>query len=251
MSSPEAPPQQNRSSTLWWGMSAIFVAGLIIALLIILIFGRGGGASATPPPTEAPAPTTSTDPTASPGSPDECQLTPGEQVPPTTTPEVRWEVTDYQVLAPYSEASGPAHVSDAGVPGCFSQDPLGALLAASHLLVALSSPDEATRLAAIEERLLEGPGKDEALAMAPDDPADAGVDVPVVQLVGFRFLQYTQDEVYITMARSISGQDGIVKSTMHLRWEDGDWYFDGTDPSVAEAGTTSELQSEFTPWGSA
>ena len=209
------------------GRRGLVVAGvflvvvLAVGLLLALVPSRdpepvAGGDTTTPP-------TTSSAPAQSPAA-AECVLPPGDQTVPVVPPaDAQWELVGRVVAPTAPDVYGPA-VTDP-VRSCFARNPTGALYAAVHALATTTLPD-APRLLA-EDLGAEGPGRDAALSQLPTD----GSTVPAsdaaaqVQLAGFQFLSYTDDETVIDLALLgvADGQTVTAHTAFTLRWERDDW----------------------------
>lgn len=209
------------------GRRGLVVAGmflvvvLVVGLLLAVVPSRDPEpveGDATPPPS-----TTSSASTQAPAA-AECALPAGDQTVPVTPPaDTQWELVGRVVAPTAPEVYGPAVTDPAR--SCFARNPTGALYAAVNALATTTLPD-APRLLA-EELGAEGPGREAALEQLPADgsPVPADDTAAQVQLAGFQFLSYTEDETVIDLAvLGVSdGQTVTAHTAFTLRWERGDW----------------------------
>ncbi|WP_380169635.1 hypothetical protein [Jannaschia sp. R86511] len=236
------------------GRRGLVVAGvfllvvLAIGLLLAIVPSRdpepGAGGNTT-----TTSPSTSSTPAQAPAA-AECALPAGDQTVPVVPPtDTQWELVG-RVVAPTSpDVYGPA-VTDP-VRSCFARNPIGALYAAVNALATTTLPD-APRLLA-EELGADGPGRDAALAQLPADgsPVPADDTAAQVQLAGFQFLSFTEDETVIDLAiLGVSdGQTGYVHSAFTLRWEDSDWRIVHTPEGAPFSGVqTLPSLAGYVPW---
>lgn len=199
---------------------------------------------------ESASPTTAAAPSQAPVAAEACELPAGDQTVPVVPPaDTQWELVGRVVAPTAPEVYGPA-VPDP-VRSCFARNPTGALYAAVNALATTTLPD-APRLLA-EDLGAEGPGRDAALSQLPADGSVVPADdtAAQVQLAGFQFLSYTEDETVIDLAiRGVSNnQTGFVHSVFTLRWEEGDWRVVHTPEGAPFAGVqTLPSLAGYVPW---
>ena len=221
----------------------VLAVGLLLAVLPLRDPEPGAGGETTTPPTTSSAPAQA--PVAA-----ECSLPVGDQTVPVVPPaDTQWELVGRVVAPTAPEVYGPA-VTDP-VRSCFARNPTGALYAAVNALATTTLPD-APRLLA-EELGAEGPGREAALEQLPADgsPVPADDTAAQVQLAGFQFLSYTEDETVIDLAiLGVSdGQTGYVHSAFTLRWEDNDWRIVHTPEGAPFSGVqTLPSLAGYVPW---
>lgn len=203
------------------------IAGVFLVLVVAAGMVLVLGPSRDPQPVLGGAPTspaTSSTPAAPVVEAGGCNLSAGDQTVPVVAPaDTEWELVG-RVAAPTApDVYGPAVTSP--VRSCFARNPTGALYAAVNALATTTLPD-APRLLA-EDLGAEGPGRDAALAQLPTDGSTVPADdtEAQVQVSGFQFLSYTEDETVINLAvLGVSdGQAVDAHTAFTLRWERDDW----------------------------
>lgn len=224
-------------STSWWMASAVFMAAVIIALVVVLTMTSRR-------PSVAPAvPDAATSGTAV--QTGDCPARAGSQeIPTLPIPGVAWESTSYGVMLPYSDTYGPAKVDDSSAR-CFSHDPAGAVMAASHIAVrGIQDPNTQRARRVIETQVMPGPTRDELIAGLMASPSTRGP----WPWMGFRVLSYTDQEAVVMLAQGQAGSDQFVALTYPVSWQSGDWKVN-LEGAQARVITDFELQSEFVTWG--
>ncbi|MFC3690352.1 hypothetical protein [Aquipuribacter hungaricus] len=206
-------------------LAALFVGLLVVAAVVLFTLpgsdadpvevGQGrqttGGAAPSPTPT-------ATEPESS-----SCDLPAGDQTVPVVAPtETQWELVGEMVAPTAPELHGPAVSSP--VRSCFARTPVGALYAAVNVAATTTLPNAERILT--EDLGAEGAGRDVALENLPTEGSSAGPSSEAqVQVAGFSFLSYTEDETVIDLAMLAATREQVV--TVHtpvtLRWEQGDW----------------------------
>lgn len=203
---PPTPGGLDRRSVTWWWIATIFVVAVLVAALAVILLGPNEGPAAGSPPatTEAPA---------------VCDPAPGPQDVPGTTPAgIEWRVSPAKVVLPYSKTAGP--LIEAGpIARCYSQDPVGAVLAASQIYARFLAPNRQEGAQIAQEQMVPGPERDrllESLSTPTDSPEQ-------IQWRAFRYLSYTSDQAVVVMALESNAGSGVVGIPMTLEWRDEDW----------------------------
>jgi len=233
------------------GRRGLVVAGVFLVVVLVVGVLLAVVPSRDPEPSagDASSPaTTSSAPAQAPAA-GECALPAGDQTVPVVPPaDTQWELVGRVVAPTAPEVYGPA-VTDP-VRSCFARNPTGALYAAVSALATTTLPD-APRLLA-EELGAEGPGREAALRQLPADgsPVPNEADAQV-QLAGFQFLSYTEDETVIDLAIQTvtDAQNVTVRAPFTLRWERDDWRVVHTSEG-APFGTLQPVPSlaGYVPW---
>lgn len=243
-------------SPTWYASAALMVA-VILALVGLLIYIGVRPHSPTPaaaPPAAAPTnpggagtnpvptpPTTATDPTRPAG----CRTTGTDQTIPTGPPAgVNWTLSG-GVAVPSSAADGPTLHGDAGVSYCYSDTPLGALLAVSNIGQGTGTQ------AAIEQAELKYstvPSQYSAEAAAKGSSSDS--PTTGVQLAGFRIISYSPASASVSLAYSTAGSPGSYGVlTIAMQWYEGDWRVVlQPGPSAVVTSSTVSTLASFIPW---
>lgn len=160
-----------------------------------------------------------------------------------------WTATPYGVMLPYSPTFGPAKV-DASSTRCFSHDPAGAVMAASHIGVrAIQDPDTNQAHRVIETQIMPGPTRDELLTTLLAARASQSAQGPW-QWLGFRVISYSNKEAVVMLAQGATGTNAISALTYPLTWDSGagDWKVN-LENAQGRPISRTELNTEFTPWG--
>lgn len=231
-----------------WVVAGVFLVVLLTVGLLLVLVPSGdrepvvGGDSSSP--------TTAAAPSQAPVAAEACELPAGDQTVPVVPPaDTQWELVGRVVAPTAPEVYGPAVTEP--VRSCFARNPTGALYAAVNALATTTLPD-APRLLA-EDLGAEGPGRDAALSQLPVDgsPVPAGDAAAQVQLAGFQFLSYTEDETVIDLALLgvTDGQTVTAHTAFTLRWERDDWRI-VHNPDGAPFSTIQVLPSlaGYVPW---
>ncbi|MFC3688910.1 hypothetical protein [Aquipuribacter hungaricus] len=209
------------------GRRGLVLAGVFLMVVLAVGLFLAVAPSRDPEPiagdNPSAAPVTSAAPSQA-TAPSGCELPAGDRTVPVTPPsDTEWELVGRVVAPTAPEVYGPG-VTDP-VRSCFARTPTGALYAAVNALATTTLPD-APRLLA-EDLGAEGPGRDAALEQLPADGSVVPADdtAAQVQLAGFQFLSYTEDETVIDLAvLGVSdGQTVTAHTAFTLRWERGDW----------------------------
>ena len=194
--------------------------GLILAALVgVLVILCGvvvATAMAFRGDDESPRPTPSASSSAK--SDSACGLQAGDTEVPTSSPEATWDFIG-KVAAPRSREAGPAGNTSSGLRTCFAHSPAGALFAAVTWSAEVAGGGE-RGLAALREKSLPA---DLARSASKDDLDETG---PVSQLVGFRFDDYTDSRVTVTLAFQVTegpNRGAIGATPLTLAWAAGDW----------------------------
>lgn len=236
---PTASVNTSRSTT-WWMISAVFMAAVLVALVAVLIGTRR--------PSVTPAVSVSTSTETAPAA--DCPVRAGSQeVPTQQLPGVTWTATAYGVMLPYSSTFGPTKV-DASSARCFSHDPAGAVMAASHIGVrGIQDPDTNQARRVIESQMMPGPARDQLLTTLLAARASQSPQGPW-QWLGFRVLSYSGKEAVVMLAQGATGTNAISALTYPLTWDthSGDWKVN-LENAQGRPISRTELNSEFTPWG--
>lgn len=224
-----APAPPNRRAIAWWWIAAIFVVAVAIAALAV-VFLTPGDKQVQPPP---------------PGLPGGCEVAQGAQEVPTTTPAgVEWRVTAGKTLLPYSATSGPTKLEGA-LARCYSQDPVGALLAASQIYGRVLGPNADESVEVVRKQLLPGPQRDRFIESLsnPSTPPDQ------IQWRAFKYLSYTSDTARIDMVTESTASGGIAVISMSLVWRDGDWMWDFESFGTGNVRLIDDTElSTYVPW---
>ena len=235
------------------GRRGLVVAGVFLVVVLVVGLLLAIVPSRDPEPVEgnvsAPPSTSSSASTQAQAAGAECALPAGDQTVPVVPPaDTQWELVGRVVAPTAPDLYGPAATDP--VRSCFARNPTGALYAAVNALATTTLPD-APRLLA-EELGAEGPGREAALAQLPADgsPVPNEADAQV-QLAGFQFLSYTEDETVIDLAIQTvtDAQNVTVRAPFTLRWERDDWRVVHTSEG-APFGTLQAVPSlaGYVPW---
>ncbi len=247
-------------SPAWMG-SAVLLGLVAVALVIVLIHAAvspkpATPAAASPPgatPGAAPLPGTATAPGGAPaptnagqeGRPAGCTTSGSDQTIPTSPPTgVTWSLSA-GFAVPSSVADGPTLHGPGGVRYCYSQTPLGAVLAASNLGQGTGSPQE---IQDASLKLSVVPNQYSAqVASTPAPPRD---NRGSGQFAGFRIISYSPDQASIALAASIPGQtDSYPLLTVAMQWYQGDWRaVPQPGPTVVVTGSSATSLAGFVPW---
>lgn len=221
------PAAPDRRAITWWWIAALFVVAVLIATVAVIFLTR------------------SKQGTSQPGTPARCDVAPGAQTVPTTTPAgIEWRVSAGKTLLPYSSDSGPARV-EGPLARCYAQDPVGSLLAASQIYGRVMGPNAAESVRVAEEQVVPGPQRDRFIASLsnPSTPPDQ------IQWRAFKFLSYTSDAARIDMVVESTATGAVAGIPMSLVWRDGDWQwdFESFAPSDVHQVDPADLTT-YVPW---
>lgn len=145
--------------------------------------------------------------------------------------------------APVSKSSGPG---DGGTL-CFAHTPEGALFAATTFM-ARSTVAE-SRVQAIQDQVLEGPGKEAAIAAGGDE--ESGTPGQMT-LSAFRVGSYDGQNAAVTVVGEYVEQGEFVNIAMNydLQWSDGDWKVRvNDDGSLIRPSQTVDSTTGYVSWG--
>ncbi|RJK92540.1 hypothetical protein [Vallicoccus soli] len=226
--------------------SAVVVALIAVLAVVLLLTRPSKEDTAAPPPATTSTPSDSTTPTADDADASVCGLPAGAQdVPTSPPPGTAWELVGGVATPTAPEIHGPGNVN-AGLRSCFAESPVGALYAAVNFVASASDPE--LRAQAVSELTAPGEGRDRAVAQVQGPQPSSGNRI---QLVGFTFLNYSQDATTIDLAFR-SGNGGLAHLPLSLQWVEGDWKVDL--PASGEVfpgiGPIPDLTG-YVPWGGA
>ncbi|WP_427887417.1 hypothetical protein ACQHIV_31135 [Kribbella sp. GL6] len=250
-------------------VASAIIIGAVLICLVVWFLARGSGNNPTAGASQSPstvAPTeqpTEVGPTGPPATPIDTPTatrtappppnshtggchdkTPDQGIPRIAAPPaVTWQY-EAEMLVPLQAASGPATTGTDGVRSCFAHSPTGAVFAAMVLLGQVQN--SAVSVAALNQRVLAGPGKALALAAAKEDARTPPTDPGSVQFSGFKVLYYPQNatQAIVQIACNLNNKAfGAIQVTM--QWYRGDWYAvlqdDGTFNGTVEPDILSSL----------
>lgn len=222
--------REGQSSFGGWLVAAVFVAALVLTGLVLTIANRPGGSE-----TEGGDGT--------PVSMDTCpEHVVSTTIPDTAPPNITWEAhPSTEVNLPYHNEYGP-QITDGPVAHCFSHDPMGAVMAATHINTrGVHNPDAEAAPDVLIAQMTEGPVRDQLIEQK--HTTERGF---VGQWTGFAVLDYSDTEttVLLTMGDG-AGRDVAVNA--HMVWIDGEWVMD-SDETGSTAISKVELHENFTPW---
>jgi hypothetical protein len=140
-------------------------------------------------------------------------------------------------------------VGSDGFRSCFARTPTGALLAAANQYVMSMTPDLVSRVT--EEVYAPGAGHDliaqRQAGYSAAELAQYVEQMPVMQIVGFSFVSYSDDEAALHLA--MRREDGMLLSAaFQMQWVDDGWRWWQSPTGGAEVEQLSSLTG-FTPWG--
>lgn len=233
---------QDGARRAWWSKPAFIGAAVIVAGGVIVaglaIAGRLADdepAPSTPPQAgSTTAPTTPADGSCNAMEDNSTSLTP-------PIPEdLSWAALNGETW-PVSPSYGPtAEENELGV--CFSNSPMGAVLAATSLQMAvLAGVDGQTIL---DTYVMDGPGKDIVEARGYNPQANNGT----FQLAGFRVASFVDDRAQVHVVFSADGAPtGYLATPIDLQWTGDDWKGVFSDSGEA-APLSNPSEGEFTEW---
>ncbi|UZJ27018.1 hypothetical protein RHODO2019_18680 (plasmid) [Rhodococcus antarcticus] len=217
----------------WWAAAALMAVVVIALVGVLVVVGTrdkttvaaGDPTTAPAAPSALPAPDGGGSPATTPPSGDTrpagCATTGTDQTIPIDTPaDVTWTLNK-GLAVPMSPSDGPALRGPAGVAYCYSQTPVGAVLAATNLGRGTGT-DAAVKAEQLKFSTVPGPLAD-AYAAEPVKPSDPAASAGV-QFRGFRVISYSKDSASIALAGANAAQPGIYAVlTIALQWFQGDW----------------------------
>ena len=232
--SKESTTESNPFTRPGFIIAAALVVALVAAGIVIFLLPRGQDkaeqtpGSLTPPSNSATASTDSEKSTC--GLPGSTETTLG------AAPQSKWELVGRIATPTDPKTFGPGESDSSGFRTCFAHSPTGALYAAMNVisLGSSGSPELVQKLA--DKLLVPGAGRDAAMRQVAAASRTTGPSTPI-QVRGFLIKSYTPGEANIDLAFE-TDKGALGRTTLSMRWMDGDWKVKPADDGTTYMGTT-------------
>ena len=234
------PEQESVSVRPWWSKksSVALLVVAILAMVISFVVLQGLGPEDAPDGAASPAPTadiTQASTRTCPYLPDEDQSVPA------SGPEADWAMYR-KVAVPFAPTTfGPADRTD-GIARCFSHNPSGALIAATHMLSVAWQDGTAAMVGNYAKK---SPEKSSVLEVLRNKVTSPPAAVPPIK--GYRITMDHQDRAQIQLV--VSAEDSLIRGLVILEWTGNDWAIDPTTV-VTDMGEEVPDLTGYTAWES-
>lgn len=223
----------DRAPRRWTLVLAAAIVGLIVVGAVFVELASPGGSDTSTQPTGTPTPIDSPTPTVTPSAASTtglgCGVTDKRQKLPTRTPkDITWTIWR-GVALPQSTSAGPLEIDNStGVTGCYSDTPVGAVIATVNIgyRMTVAAPDTTV----VDEQVADGPYKKRLRNQLASYSAPDGLP----QLAGFRIISYTKR--YATVDLAVGNENGYATDESQMIWQDGTWKMVATADDVGSTG---------------
>jgi hypothetical protein len=229
-----------------WQMSAGFIALIVVMGGLVALTSSGsdstGQGTARSKASKGPLSGTST---LVNGRPEGCVTddSAGDALPTAVPKDITWRTIGV-VQVPVSASTGPTRFQGA-LWWCFAHTPTGAALAATVITAQMSETNWRT---VTDQQVVAGTGR-EMFVFQRSQVADTArrTDGSSSSCVGFTVVSYTGTAA--TIALLLRGTEGLLTTSIRLRWNDGDWkVLPGSDGSLYSGLTTVQNASRYLVW---